>query len=195
MVISILSGIGLIGIGAVFLWVFLACLGIPGGLVILISSGALASSLSELYIIILVGSLAAIIGDLFVYFISQKYLSKISPFLSKFWFFKNNEVRIKKMLQKYEFFSVFITRFILTGLGAAMNYIGGFEKLSKKKFIFAVVIGEILYGIIYASLGYLFKQTWNDFSTFLQDILIIAALGIIFIYLIITFIKVKRSAD
>jgi membrane-associated protein len=192
MVFPIVYGLNLISLGAVFIWVFIACLGVPGALFFLISFGALASSVWELVVIIIVAVIAAILGDIFAYELARKFLSRLSTKLRKFSFFRDNEVRSQNTLKRYAFSFVFFTRFALTGLGAAVSYVSGFEKMERRKFILAVVLGEILYGSIYPILGYIFKQAWADFSNLVQDSLIAIVLIIVVIYLIQDLIKKRK---
>jgi len=50
---------------------------------------------------------------------------------------------------------------------------------SFKKFLVLVLMGEILYGSIFASLGYLFKETWEELLGVLSDFSLIALLLVI----------------
>ncbi|VVB78170.1 SNARE associated Golgi protein [uncultured archaeon] len=193
MVFPIILGVNIINLGLVLVWVFGSSLGVPGALFVLVSSGALAGSIWELMAIILTAIIGAVIGDIFAYEIARKFLSRLLIKLQKFKFFRNNELRARSLFKKYAFSSVFFTRFALTGLGAPVSYISGFEKLKRRKYILAVICGEILYGSIYPILGFIFKQTWNDISSMIQDFFIILVLIVIVIFLIVNYMRKRKN--
>ena len=191
--VSLISSINLINLGVLFFWVFLSSFGVPGGLVAMISSGAIANNLLDLADIIIVSAIAAILGDIFAYELARKFSVQISNQLQKFKFFINHELKARQYLGKYEFFAVFITRFALTGLCAVTSYISGFEKLNRKKYILAVVLGEILYGLIYTIMGFIFKLAWNDLVNIIDDFIILTILVAITVLLILIISRKRRK--
>ena len=193
--ISLFSSINLINLGVLFFWVFLSSFGVPGGLVAMISSGAIANNLLDLTDIIIVSIIAAILGDILAYELARRFSISLGKQLQKFKFYLNNELKVRQFLCKYEFFAVFITRFFLTGLCAITSYISGFEKLNRKKYIFAVVCGEILYGLIYTTMGFIFKLAWNDLVNIINDFIILTILIAITIILILIIKRYKRKRN
>ena len=185
----------LISLAVLFFWVFLSSFGIPGGLVAMISSGALANNLSNLINIILVSAIAAILGDILAYELARKFSLPISKKIRKFKFFINHEIQAREYLCKYEFFTVFITRFLLTGLCAVTSYISGFEKLNRKKYILAVITGEVLYALIYTAAGFAFKLAWNDLVNIINDFIILTILIAITLLLIWIIIRKMRKRN
>jgi len=191
--VSLISSINLINLGVLFFWVFLSSFGIPGGLVAMISSGALANSFTDLFYLMIVAIVAAILGDIIAYELARRFSIALGKQLNKFKFFINNELKATQYLAKYEFFAVFLTRFLLTGLGAITSYISGFEKLNRKKYILAVVSGEILYGVIYTTAGYIFKLAWNDFVNIINDFIILTILVAITIVLLMIIRRFRKK--
>lgn len=146
----------------IFFWTMLTSFGLPGALTFMVSLGALADNIWQLVPVMITGAIAAIIGDILAYTLARKYFEKIFGTLRKFKFFKENESRVVNGLRKHEFFAVFVTRFATTELCAPTSYISGFEKLNKKKFVSAVILGEMVYATLYPTLGFVFKETWVD---------------------------------
>ena len=179
MINSAISGLNLINLSIILIWTFLASLGVPGGLVWIISSGALANNIMELIIIMIVSAIGSIVGDLTAYEVARRYSSPLYTGLSKLKFFRNGESKSRVLFKRYGFSLIFFSRFAITGLCVAVSYISGFEKLNRKKFISAVVFGELLYGLIYPLMGFVFKETWIDLASVIQDVLVIAVLIII----------------
>ena len=176
--------INLISLGVLFILIFLASLGLPGALVWMVSSGALANNFWELISVMLTAALAAIIGDLTAYGLAKKFSSALSRQFIKFRYFRNGEIKARELFKRYGFSLIFFTRFAITGLCHAVSYVSGFEMLDRKKFLVPVVLGEMLYGAIYPLIGFIFKETWNDFANVIGDVLVIAVLIIVIIFLI-----------
>ena len=185
MILSIFSGINLIDLGFVFLWCFGASLGVTGGLIALVSSGVISNNITSVLWVILAGWIAAVLGDILAYELARKFSLSLSRVLKKFKFYKNNEEKSRSFLKKYEFSFVFFSRFALTAFCAPVSYISGLEKLSRKKFFLAVISGEFLYATIYPILGYIFKETWVDLLSFIQNFFILLILLLVAVVLIL----------
>jgi membrane protein DedA with SNARE-associated domain len=194
--ISIISGINPMNLAVVFILVFLSSFGFPGGLVAMISSGAIANSFWNIILIIIIAAIAAILGDILAYELARKFSLRIKRRLQRYRFYIKGETKAKSLTIKYEFFSVFITRFFLTGLCAITSYLSGFEKLNRKKYIIAVISGEILYAVIYVTLGYVFRLAWNDLVSILNNIIIITILiaaAVVLVFIIYRIRKKKKG--
>ena len=189
----IISGIGLLNLGVLFILAFLASFGVPGALPWMMYSGALADSFLALMQVIVITAVAAILGDVTAYELSKRCSLLLSTRLNKYKFFRNGEGRARELLKKYGSFVIFFTRFAFTGLGAVVNYLSGFEKLSRKKFITAVISGEIIYGIMYPLMGFAFKETWNDLANVIRDVFVVAALIIIILLFSSSLIKKHKK--
>jgi membrane protein DedA with SNARE-associated domain len=191
--ISIISGINPINLAVIFVFVFLSSFGFPGGLVAMISSGAIAGSFGNILVIMIIAAIAAILGDILAYELARKFSTRIKRRLQRYRFYIRGETRARSLMGKYEFFSVFITRFFLTGLCAITSYISGFEKLNRKKYFMAVVAGEILYAIIYTILGYIFRMAWNDLVNILNNIIIITILIAVAVVLVFIIYRIRKK--
>ena len=156
MIESLFSGIDLAGVGIMFVYALIASLGVPGALVLMVSSGALANNFTGLAFIMLAAALGAIFGDITAYELARRFSLALSAKLKGFKFFADNEQKARKQLKKYEFSFVFFTRFALMSLCAPVSYISGFERLNRKKFLVAVISGEVLYALIYPLIGFIF---------------------------------------
>lgn len=170
MIWPIFSWTSLVNLSLLFILTVLGSLGIPGTLVWILSSGALATNFSDLLLLIIIVALAAIIGDLIAYELARKFSSALFSKLSKFKSFKKGEQKTRALLKKSEFLIVFLSRFILIAIGAIVSYISGFERIDRRKYITAVVIGESLYASIYTIMGFMFKETWLELTNVVCDI-------------------------
>ncbi|MFA5855983.1 MAG: VTT domain-containing protein [Candidatus Pacearchaeota archaeon] len=182
-----------LNLGIVFLWSFLSSLGVPGALLLLVSSGALSENISQLSTYIIIALIAVIIGDITAYTLARVFSIKVAKRLDKYKFYKNGEPRARELLKKYEFFTVFITRFAISGLGAVVSYLSGFERLNRKKFISAVILGEIIYATTYPIIGYIFKDTWYDLVGIINNVLTVIVLILVLIFFIFRRIIKRRK--
>ncbi len=154
-------------------------LGLPGGMVAMIAIGSLSQNIFALIIVIIISFVAAIIGDLIAYYIGRRVSQPLLTRLRNFNFFSKNEEKAKRLLYKYGFFIVFITRFAVTNLCAIISYVSGLEKYNKKKFVIAVLFGEFLYVVIYSVIGYFIGSVLNTLLSTINYV--VAAVVVLFI--------------
>jgi len=194
MSLSPISGSNFIDLLIVFIWTFFSSFGLPGAEVLRVYSGALADNIIELTVVIISGAVAAIMGDIIAYWLARRFSLPLSKRLINFKFFRNNEPKARELFKKHGFLFVFFTRFALTTLSAVVNYLSGFERLNWKKFLIAVISGEMLYAIIYPLLGFIYKQAWNDITNMVNDIIVVIILIVIIAFLSkFTFGKMKTK--
>lgn len=149
-------GFDIFTLALVFAWVFFDCWGIPGAGIAIMGTAALAGNIPSLFIVIFVVYIAACIGDIGAYSFARIISKPLLTRLRKLSFFKNNEKKARERLVKYEFQLIFFSRFAMGSLSPVMNYIAGIEKISKIKFLIAVLTGELVYATLFATAGYLF---------------------------------------
>lgn len=135
--------------------------GIPlGASFFIISAGSLSVTFSDYILVVIIVFLGFIIGDVVSFkaggYFKEKLMDK----------FCNNERYMKKCSASQDFFdkygiaSIFWTRFLLLPLATPINYISGFSNYPFRKFLIAASLGELLYSVIYASIGFAFKDSW-----------------------------------
>lgn len=83
----------------------------------------------------------------------------------------------ESFFNKYGALSVFLSRFLLLGLGAPVNYLSGFSKYSFRKFLISAIPGELLYAVIYTYIGFAFRES----SLSILDVIIDFSLIVILI--------------
>jgi len=142
------------GMMTLFFWVLTGSLGVPSSTIGIVLFSSLADKLYELIPIIIVVYIAVVTGDIIAYELASFFSKKFRKKLRRLSFFRDNEKKVKKLLQNYAFSIIFFTRFAFTGLCQVTSYVSGFEKINRKKFITAVLMGEILFAIIYSLIGF-----------------------------------------
>lgn len=159
--------------------IYFASFAIPtGALFLILSFGSISVSISERIILVMIVYFSTILGDISTYFFARlfsKYVNKtfcINPWL------KRNEHKAHIFIEKHGFYAIFLSRFLFSGLGAFINYYCGIKKYSKKKFISAILLGELFYSVIYSSLGMIFKDFIGEILNIINGIFILLVLGI-----------------
>jgi membrane protein DedA with SNARE-associated domain len=66
--------------------------------------------------------------------------------------------------------SIFLTRFLITGIATPVNLISGINNFSFRRFLFYDTIGEAIWIFGYGGLGYLFGSQWEIVGAFLSNI-------------------------
>lgn len=187
-----ISGINLPSLIIIFIFISIGSFGIPTGLPAIVSITSMVSSFWGVILAIIFVWAAAIVGDILAYEFARKF-SFLREKLQKHNFYLRGEKKARKLLSKYEFFSVFITRFFLNGLCTVTSYVSGFEKLSRRKYILGVITGEFLFAIIYTSLGYIFKLVFDNLISAITNFAVTLTVLVLVIILIVITIKHLRN--
>jgi membrane-associated protein len=178
---QILSFVLLYKYFALFLITFAAAFGFPVfSTPVIMAASAFSSqkylSFSLVYAAALAGNVA---GDLLGYFVSRRAGKEIIA-----------RIGLKRLLQSRAFAAlernfeirsasaIFLTRFLITGLGPAVNFIAGLSSITFQRYFFYEFTGELVYVSLYASLGYIFGSQWRDISDLFEKIGIIFLLAI-----------------
>ncbi len=190
--ITTFLGLSILNLLLLFLWVFADSWGIPGASILIIATASLARSIPSLLLVILVVYLAAVIGDIATYSFARVVSTPLLKRLRKFSFFKEGEGKARKLLIKYEFMIIFLSRFTMGSLCPIMNYIAGLEKINRGKFILAVLTGELIYATFFSLMGYAFGEIANSVLGTANYLILTVVLVIIGLWIIKYFFKEKK---
>ena len=179
------------GLVVLFFWILIGSLGLPGGTVEMIAVGSLATGIYSLIIVILISFAASVAGDILAYELARKLSGRLRSKLVTFSFFESNEKKARSLLNKYGFYMVFLSRFALISLCQVMSYVSGLEKYNRKKFIIAVVSGELLFAIIYPLIGFAVGEVFGNLLSAVND-LILAVLLILIVFYLARFLIKRR---
>ena len=175
---------------SLFLVALFASFAVPtGAIFFLMYYSALAKSSEELLFIIFLVFLAASLGDILAYFFAKIFHKKIDFEIKKHRWLSKREEKVEKFFDKHGFKSLFLTKFLVVGLGPPFNYYAGLKKIRLKIFIPAVIFGEIFYASIYSYLAYFYRETWQDILNLTVDLFAIATILAILIVLVRHLIK------
>ena len=157
---------------------------IPSGTILMASSAFASQGYFSFFWVFIAGSLGNIVGDNLGYWLARKYGLTI---LYQMGLRKKIESETYKKLEfkikENSGFLIFITRFnVLSSL--FVNIISGLSKISYKKFLLYVVLGETTQVLLYCSIGYMVGDYWQNISSSLNKILWFILLGIVSLILI-----------
>ena len=77
--------------------------------------------------------------------------------------------RAEKSFQNWGGMSVFLTRFLITGIAVPVNLLAGTGSFPFKRFMIYDVLGEAIWIFGYGGLGYLFGTQWEVVSDFISN--------------------------
>jgi membrane protein DedA with SNARE-associated domain len=92
--------------------------------------------------------------------------------------------RAESFFQRWGGMSVFLTRFLVTGIASPVNIMAGMGNISFRTFLIYDVTGEGIWVFGYGGLGYLFGSQWEVVSDFMSNFgwsilgLLLVAVGI-----------------
>ncbi len=151
---------------------YLASFGFPlPATALMVAGGAFIAqgyfSLSSLFFL---GTLGCILGDTTGYLVSYFYGKDIfhrigfSKILNSRQFTSFEPVFIRRSIV-----SVFITRFLVTGLGPSVNILAGITKMKPSHFIVTDIVGECIYIALGITIGYSFSSQWESILEILES--------------------------
>lgn len=147
--------------------VFIGALGAPfPGTLIVIAVGAFCrQGLLSWPVTGLVAFICVVLGDSLSY--SMGYYAR-EPVLRRF-STSQQWAQAEKSFQKWGGMSVFLTRFLITGIAVPVNLLAGTGSFPFKRFLINDVLGEAIWIFGYGGLGYLFGTQWEVVSDFISN--------------------------
>ena len=146
---------------------FIGAIGVPfPGTFLVIAVGAFCrQGLLAWHITGLVAFLCVVVGDCLSY--SMGYYAR-EPILQRFsaspqW------AQGEKSFRRWGGMSVFLTRFLITGIAVPVNLIAGTGSFPFRRFLMYDLLGEAIWVFGYGGLGYLFGTQWELVSDFISS--------------------------
>lgn len=147
--------------------VFIGALGVPfPGTLIVIAVGAFCrQGFLSWPITGLVAFVCVVLGDglsySMGYYARESILRRFSA--SAQW------AQAEKSFQKWGGMSIFLTRFLITGIAVPVNLLAGTGSFPFKRFLMYDIAGEAIWIFGYGGLGYLFGTQWEVVSDFISN--------------------------
>ena len=71
---------------------------------------------------------------------------------------------------RWGIWSIFLSRFLFTPMALPVNLMAGSTQFPWYRFLFAVVVGEVIWVVLYGGLGLLFADSWEVLSQMASDL-------------------------
>lgn len=158
---------------------------------LLITAGALSQDAMPLWQVFIYGIVATVIGDHLGYFIGRAFGVGLNNRLG------DKFAPAQKLMDRWGMVGIFLSRWLFTVVGGWLNLFCGMIRYPLWKFTIMDVLGEIIWVVSYASLGYAFQSQVENLNTMLGNFSY-AALGVVaiifFAYKLVRPIIAERRA-
>ena len=169
--------------GAIFLISFLAALSFPLPSTAILIASAFFSTEGYLNFtfVFLIGLFGNIFGDLAAYWLARRYGEKalIRVGLKKVLHSKTFHTLETKIVS-HPYSTVIFSRFG-SSITPVVSYLSGLANMQHRKFVTAVVIGEIADTALICALGFFFGENWNAIGNIVNDIIFVVALLVLLV--------------
>jgi membrane protein DedA with SNARE-associated domain len=147
--------------------VFIAALGLPiPATLIVIAAGAFSrEGFFPWHTAGLIALTCVVLGDLIGYAAGHYARGPILRRLGR----SEQWAKAERYFQRWGGMSVFLTRFLITGIATPVNVIAGMGNISFRTFLIYDVSGEAIWVFGYGGLGYLFGSQWEVVSEFISS--------------------------
>lgn len=147
--------------------VFVSALGVPlPATLVVIAAGAFSrEGLLPWHTTGLIALAFVVLGDCIGYALGHYLRGPVLNRLGK----SERWARAERFFQRWGGMSIFLTRFLITGIASPVNLIAGMSNISFRTFLFFDVLGEAIWVFGYGGLGYLFGSQWEVVSEFMRD--------------------------
>ena len=155
------------GVPILGLIVFIAAMGAPfPATLIIVAVGAFCRQGFLPWLVTgLVAYICVVLGDSLSY--SMGYYARESILhrfhASKQW------AQAEKFFENWGGMSIFLTRFLITGIAVPVNLLAGTGSYPFKRFLMYDLVGEAIWVFGYGGLGYLFGTQWEVVSDFISN--------------------------
>lgn len=189
---SLLSILQTYGYPALWASIFVAAIGVPLPVsVVLLAAGAFAALGNfNLILLTLISISASVAGDNVGYLVGRLWGSKVADWLehSKLGrrFLKPDAVaRSRLYFRKRGGWAIFFSRFLVAALGGVINLLAGTELYPYRYFLLFDIGGETLGALIPLLLGFAFGASWDAIGDILgtSSLLVLGLLLVIYLFL------------
>jgi membrane-associated protein len=147
--------------------VFISALGLPiPATLIVIAAGAFSrEGFFPWHTTGLIALTCVVLGDLIGYAVGHYARGPVLRRLGR----SEQWAKAESYFQRWGGMSIFLTRFLITGIATPVNVIAGMGNISFRTFLLYDVSGEAIWVFGYGGLGYLFGSQWEVVSEFISN--------------------------
>ena len=202
---TLLNSVQQYGYAALWLAIFIAAVGVPLPVSLALLAAGAFSALGDfnVFILALVVASASICGDNLGYFIGRlwgrKLLDRLERVPRRRFFSPRAVTRARAYFARRGGWAVFLSRFLVSGLGGAINLLAGSSLYPYRRFLLADIGGETLEAVIPLGLGFVFGASWEPVGSLRGDIsflvVVLLAIVILSVYLVRTLHRASMATS
>jgi membrane-associated protein len=179
------------GYPALWLVVFVASVGAPLPIVLVLLAAGAFAELGDynVLLLVLIAASAAVCGDNVGYFIGRRWGTKLLDWLEQTRVFRVLSPQVVARSRAYfklrGGWAIFLSRFLFSGLGGVINLLAGADPFPYRRFLLLDAGGELIGAGSSLLLGYLFGASWEAvgnvlgaFSSLLLALLVVVLLAV-----------------
>jgi membrane protein DedA with SNARE-associated domain len=142
----------------------------PVSLVLVAAGSFVQQGEMKLWSVILVGSLAAILGDHIGYVVARWGGRNLIARLGRTLGVEEKIDQAEAFTNRWSGAGVFLSRWLVTALGPWVNVTSGIAHYPWRRFLLWDALGEVLWVILYVTLGYIFSDRVQDLAEILGNL-------------------------
>ncbi|GCE10271.1 DedA family protein [Tengunoibacter tsumagoiensis] len=196
----LLNWLQLYGYPALWMTIFVAAIGLPLPIsLVLLAAGAFSALGDFNFPLLIVIALSALIaGDSVGYLLGYRFGRVVLNWLGekkRFGLFSPQVIRRSQdYFQRSGGIAVFLSRFLVPALGGSINLLAGAESYPYRRFLIYDTCGECISALLPLSLGFVFGESWEAIGDLLTTISGFALLTSITFYLAFQLYKLVIGA-
>jgi membrane-associated protein len=187
------------GYPVLWLSIFIGALGLPlPNTLMLLAAGAFAAFGDFNFGFLIVISMSAFVGgDSLSYWIGRLWGSRLLAWLEaehrvRFLPGPRNIAHSRVYFHRLGGWAIFLSRFLVSVLGGAINLLAGAEVYPYRRFIVYDIFGEALGALIPLTLGYIFGTSWEEIGDLLGSFSLLILALLIVLYLSYRAMRIVR---
>lgn len=202
---TLLNSLQQYGYAALWLAIFIAAVGVPLPVSLLLLAAGAFSALGDfnVFILALVVVSASVCGDNLGYVIGRlwghKLLDRLERASRRRFFSPRAVARARAYFARRGGWAVFLSRFLISGLGGVINLLAGSSLYPYRRFLLADVGGETLEAVIPLGLGFVFGASWEPVGSLRGDIsfliVVLLVVVILSVYLVRTLHRARMATS
>ena len=197
---QVLAALLVYGLPVLFGVILICSVGVPFPIsLMLVAAGSFVEQGDmKLWQVIAVASVGAVLGDQIAYGLSRwggrRLINRLSRRIG-------GEAKIKQaeaLTKRWSGAGIFLSRWLLTALGPWVNVASGIAAYPWRRFLFWDVLGEVLWVILYVSIGYAFSNRVQAIAEILGNLAWVIAGLIVTVILgwqLVRYVRPKPEPD
>ena len=157
---QLLAALLLYGQPALFCVIVIAAVGapLPVNLMLIAAGSFVEQGEMKLWLVIIVASTAAVLGDQIGYGLARWAGRRVSAWISRKIGGEDKIRKTEALAKRWGGPGIFFSRWLVTSLGPWLNVTCGIAEYPWRRFILWVVLGDVLWVVLYVMLGYIFSD-------------------------------------